>query len=118
MIRACLAVLLADGPGPSAGGVRLRPSPSLRTIRRRWSTPCDDVRARHDLAPLSRDPALCRSSGAYARRLMEIEAFGHELDPGGRLVQAAREVLAMHRGAEARRRHTVQRWLAGRHTGR
>ena len=113
MIRACLAVLLGTVLSLSAGGVALAAEPEPPDDPETMVDAINDVRARHDLAPLRRDPTLCRSSGAYARRLIEIEAFGHasSIRAAGPFRRLG-EVLAMRRGAEARRRHTVQRWLA------
>ena len=112
MIRACLAVLLGTAIGLSAGGVALAAEPEPPDGPESMVDAINEVRARHDLAPLRRDPSLCRSSRAYARRLIETGAFGHadSIRAAGSFSRLG-EVLAMHRGAEARRRNTVQRWL-------
>ena len=112
MIRACLAVLLGTVLSLSAGGVALAAEPEPPDDPETMVDAINDVRARHDLAPLRRDPALCRSSGAYARRLIEMKLWPRELDPGGRLVQAARRGARHAPRRRGRRRHTVQRWLA------
>ena len=113
MIRACLAVLLGTALSLSAGGLALAAEPEPRDDPGAMVDAINDVRARHDLSPLRRDAALGRSSGAYARRLVQTGVFAHA--GSIRASDAFRrlgEVLAMHRGAEARRRHTVRRWLA------
>jgi uncharacterized protein YkwD len=70
------------------------------------------VRARYGLPGLSASPSLQRSSGAFSRRLMATNRFGH-----GSRVSASRgfrrlgEVLAFHRGGRTRIRRTVRNWL-------
>ena len=70
------------------------------------------VRARHGLHALSAPPSLHRSSGAFSRRLMGSNRFGH-----GSRVSASRgfrrlgEALALHAGRRIAIRRTVRKWL-------
>ena len=56
MIRACLAVLLGTAMSLSAGGVALAAEPEPPDGPESMVDAINEVRARHDLAPLRRDP--------------------------------------------------------------
>ena len=70
------------------------------------------VRARHGLYGLRASSSLQNSSGAFSRRLMATNRFGH-----GSRVSASRrfrrlgEALALHSGRRLKIRGTVRSWL-------
>jgi uncharacterized protein YkwD len=72
----------------------------------------NDMRRANGLAPLRVSEGLNRSSGDYARRMLQHDFFGHgaRIDvPGG--FRSAGETLAYHTGWDAQPRRTVSRWM-------
>jgi uncharacterized protein YkwD len=72
----------------------------------------NEVRRAHGLSPLRESGALNGSSGAYARRMLRFDFFGHgpSIDVAGGF-RSAGETLAYHNGWNAQPRRTVRRWM-------
>jgi uncharacterized protein YkwD len=73
----------------------------------------NDVRRASGLPALRVSDDLNRSSGAYARRMLRLDFFGHgpSIDVAGRF-RSAGETLAWHSGWQAQPRRTIARWMA------
>ena len=70
------------------------------------------VRAQHGLHSLRASPSLQRSSGAFSRRLMAANRFGHASRvSASRRFRRLGEALALHPGGRLKVRGTVRRWL-------
>jgi uncharacterized protein YkwD len=72
----------------------------------------NEVRRAHGLAPLRESGSLNGSSGAYARKMLRHDFFGHgsSIDVAGGF-RSAGETLAYHTGWNAQPRKTVTRWM-------
>ena len=72
----------------------------------------NEVRRSHGVRPLRAADGLNRSSGRYARRMIEGDFFGHaariDVDGGFR---SAGETIAWHSGWDAQPRKTIHRWM-------
>jgi uncharacterized protein YkwD len=72
----------------------------------------NDMRRGGGLPALRVSNDLNRSSGAYARRMLRLDFFGHgpSIDVAGGF-RSAGETLAWHTGWNAQPRRTVGRWM-------
>jgi uncharacterized protein YkwD len=72
----------------------------------------NDVRRANGVPALRVSESLNRSAEGYARRMLEIDFFGHgsNIDVAGGF-RSAGETLAWHSGWDAQPRRTVERWL-------
>ena len=72
----------------------------------------NEVRRANGLAPLRESGSLNNSSGAYARRMLRHDFFGHgsSIDVAGAF-RSAGETLAYHTGWDAQPRRTIARWM-------
>jgi uncharacterized protein YkwD len=72
----------------------------------------NDVRRANGVPALRVSDSLNHSAEGYARRMLEIDFFGHgpNIDVAGGF-RSAGETLAWHSGWEAQPRRTVERWL-------
>jgi uncharacterized protein YkwD len=96
----------------AAGALLLPSSVSAAPAESEAIDALNDVRRAHGLAPLRVSESLNRSSGAYARKMLRHDFFGHgaSIDvPGG--FRSAGETLAYHTGSAAQPRRTVSRWM-------
>jgi uncharacterized protein YkwD len=86
---------------------------SARPAREAMLDRLNEARRAHDLRPLKPAPALQRSAGAFARRLMASDVFGHgsRIQAGGGF-RSLGEALALHSGWKPGAGVTVRRWLA------
>jgi uncharacterized protein YkwD len=96
----------------TAGAMLLPSSAAAAGAERRAVDALNDVRRAHGLAPLRVSKGLKRSSGAYARRMLRHDFFGHGARigvPGG--FRSAGETLAYHTGWKPKPRRTIARWM-------
>jgi uncharacterized protein YkwD len=96
----------------AAGAMLLPSSAAAAPAEQEAIEALNDVRRAHGLAPLRESGALNSSSGAYARRMLRSDFFGHgpSIDVAGGFSSAG-ETLAYHSGRRARPRKTVRRWM-------
>jgi uncharacterized protein YkwD len=92
----------------------LLPTPAFAADAEREAVDAlNDARRASGLPALRVSESLNRSSGAYARRMLRLDYFGHgaSIDVGGGF-RSAGETLAWHGGWNAHPRKTVARWMA------
>jgi uncharacterized protein YkwD len=97
-----------------AAGVLLLPSSAAAGgAEREAIDTLNDMRRAGGLPSLRVSDDLNRSSGAYARRMLRLDFFGHgpSIDVAGGF-RSAGETLAWHSGWKAHPRKTVARWMA------
>jgi uncharacterized protein YkwD len=72
----------------------------------------NDMRRANGAPALRVSEGLNRSAGAYARRMIELDFFGHgpSIDVAAGF-RSAGETLAWHSGWDAEPRRTVARWM-------
>jgi uncharacterized protein YkwD len=72
----------------------------------------NDMRRASGAPALRVSESLNRSAGAYARRMIELDFFGHgsSIDVAGSF-RSAGETLAWHSGLDPEPRRTVARWM-------
>jgi uncharacterized protein YkwD len=96
--------------------VALSAAPPALAVPRETEAAVDainDARAGAGLRPLTLSPALTRSSGAFAGRIMRTGVFAHAgtIQAAGGFKRLG-ECIAMHAGRASRPGRTVRRWLA------
>jgi uncharacterized protein YkwD len=97
-----------------AAGALLLPSSAIANGAEREAIDAlNDTRRASGLPALRVSGDLSRSSGAYARRMLRLDFFGHgpTIDVAGRF-RSAGETLAWHSGWKAHPRKTIARWMA------
>jgi len=96
----------------TAGAMLLPSSAAAGDAEREAVDALNDVRRASGLPALRVSDDLNRSSGAYARRMLRLDFFGHgqSIDVAGSF-RSAGETLAWHSGWHAQPRRTVARWM-------
>jgi uncharacterized protein YkwD len=96
----------------TAGAMLLPSSAAAGDAEREAVDALNDVRRASGLPALRVSNDLNRSSGAYARRMLRLDFFGHgqSIDVAGSF-RSAGETLAWHSGWNAQPRRTVARWM-------
>jgi uncharacterized protein YkwD len=96
----------------TAGAMLLPSSAAAAPAEHEAIDALNDVRRAHGLAPLRVSESLSRSSGAYARKMLRHDFFGHgpSIDVAGAF-RSAGETLAYHTGWDAQPRRTIGRWM-------
>jgi uncharacterized protein YkwD len=96
----------------TAGAMLLPSSAAAGDAEREAVDALNDVRRASGLPALRVSDDLNRSSGAYARRMLRLDFFGHgqSIDVAGSF-RSAGETLAWHSGWNAQPRRTVARWM-------
>jgi uncharacterized protein YkwD len=97
----------------TAGAMLLPSSAAAGDAEREAIDALNDVRRAAGLSALRVSDDLNSSSGAYARRMLRLDFFGHgpSIDVADRF-RSAGETLAWHSGWHAQPRKTVARWMA------
>jgi uncharacterized protein YkwD len=97
----------------TAGAMLLPSSAAASGAEREAIDALNDVRRAAGMSALRVSDDLNRSSGAYARRMLRLDFFGHgpSIDVAGHF-RSAGETLAWHSGWNAHPRKTVARWMA------
>jgi uncharacterized protein YkwD len=97
----------------TAGAMFIPTSAAAADAEREAVDALNDVRRASGLPALRVSDNLNRSSGAYARRMLRLDFFGHgqSIDVAGSF-RSAGETLAWHSGWNAQPRKTVARWMA------
>jgi uncharacterized protein YkwD len=96
----------------TAGAMLLPASAPAAEAEREAVDALNDVRRAAGLPAMRVSKNLSRSSGAYARRMLRLDFFGHgrSIEVAGRF-RSAGETLAWHAGWNAQPRRTVARWM-------
>jgi uncharacterized protein YkwD len=96
----------------TAGAMLLPSSAAAGGAEREAVDALNDVRRASGLPALRVSDDLNRSSGAYARRMLRLDFFGHgrSIDVAGSF-RSAGETLAWHSGWAAHPRRTVASWM-------
>jgi uncharacterized protein YkwD len=96
----------------TAGAMLLPASAHSAEVEHEAIDALNEVRRDSGLRPLRVSDDLNRSSGAYARRMLRLDFFGHgpSIDVAGAF-QSAGETLAWHSGWNAQPRRTLSRWM-------
>jgi uncharacterized protein YkwD len=97
-----IACALALVPAPAQAA-----SPSTVLVRK-----INEFRKAHGLRPLRVSGSLRHSAGAYSRRMMNRDYFGHgsRITASRRLFRRVGEAIEMHRGSRARASLALRRW--------
>ena len=97
----------------AAGALLLPSSAAASGAEREAIEALNDMRRGGGLPALRVSNDLNRSSGAYARRMLRLDFFGHgpSIDVAGGF-RSAGETLAWHSGWKAHPRKTIARWMA------
>ena len=96
----------------TAGAMLLPATATAAPAERKAVDALNDMRRASGLPALRVSDELSRSSGAYARRMLRLDFFGHgpSIDVAGPF-RSAGETLAWHSGWNPQPRRTVARWM-------